>query len=1023
MVDTSLETAFHQLQLTQEDFFHPRNGYEWTHGVDDYWFYVVSTGRVPGIYTHWEEASQQVTAFPSAVHKKYFGWSAARSAYEITHPPKTMSPTHPMRRPKNSAQICAPSTPPPAHHPEPKLETRVSTPATTSGMQTAPSTPLVHERSSCTSILGPMDLLSIQTQEPSSKRSPSHTALSESLDSTNTDDIDDNNWLDVPDTHLPDAEATTRPKRKRKWYTTTDANLRHWVANFRDDYLRVLVTREGLMGQDSVCSCGQPAKYRCTECYGMRLLCRGCIVNGHITRPLCRIEAWNGTFFDRRELRHLGLRVQLCHSDNQPCPRGSPGRNKFVVIAPNGFHHVGRLLRMSTGWFQTEMGAAALIRLFARQNQAYHFFNALAKITDNTGIRRYQLALRVVRQWRNLRALKRGGELAVDCLACPKAGVNLPEGWERAPVEMRFLYTIFLAIDACFRLKRKKISSWLADPSLQDGWAYFVRSFTYEKFMSTCTGLAALDHANTKYSQGLQDLSFGPALESHERACTPKTAALQEFTQAQQDETPAWKKAVDDFEISQSAVNPYQQPQSGSLEFLSIIILTDRLSCFIQASRLRDVELELTREEQERELASAAVRDATEDTMTEYLMLGLEIEGQQRQLAADLSANKSPTTKELTDFVTRSYKDLAPSQEITCLAAQILARSLATSFNISEPWIRPRRSVLPSSSRLPSPPAESLPPLSVPGLAFLGDPEFSPPTPEYPLSGLVDGQQRKVDLGAATYRQARAARLKLEHVADEEEAKGRRQRAMKGSGKRRRRRMKVGNAGGAGGVVEEEMHNCVRVEWCKAYARVKEVEMTEGGSSCKRRWCAAYSRSSGQAGVWDRRAAAAHYTGKVVYRRCIFKARWHWQQSKQRCGESSPLASGACGGRSLTGFQGPMREHRPSHLGWTKTGSQVARETLKTSTETIPLRRMKSTGGGSGGMEEDGAGEGDGEEDGEGSVDREVDTDARRAEMDELLAMHCPARRALAYGMRAPSILAPAPIRPHPLSTPPSCRW
>jgi hypothetical protein len=43
-----------------------------------------------------------------------------------------------------------------------------------------------------------------------------------------------------------------------------------------------------------------------------------------------------------------------------------------------------------------------------------------------------------------------------------------------------------------------------------------------------------------------------------------QTSALQELTQAQQDETPAWKKAVDDFEISQSAVNPYQQPQSGT---------------------------------------------------------------------------------------------------------------------------------------------------------------------------------------------------------------------------------------------------------------------------------------------------------------------------------------------------------------------------------------------------------------------------------------------------------------------------
>jgi hypothetical protein len=26
---------------------------------------------------------------------------------------------------------------------------------------------------------------------------------------------------------------------------------------------------------------------------------------------------------------------------------------------------------------------------------------------------------------------------AVDCLACPKAGVNLPEGWKDAPVELR----------------------------------------------------------------------------------------------------------------------------------------------------------------------------------------------------------------------------------------------------------------------------------------------------------------------------------------------------------------------------------------------------------------------------------------------------------------------------------------------------------------------------------------------------------------------------------------------------------
>lgn len=169
-----------------------------------------------------------------------------------------------------------------------------------------------------------------------------------------------------------------------------------------------------------------------------------------------------------------------------------------MVIASNGFHHVSldfcqcrrsgsqqhweQLL--SYGWYpgtpdnpQSAITIPALKLFHAVSLQgkttAYHFFNALAKITDNTGSkafkvrvslsallllayacqqRRYQLALRVVRQWRNLRALKRGGmgndpdrctsetregELGVDCLACPKAGVNLPEGWERAPVEIR----------------------------------------------------------------------------------------------------------------------------------------------------------------------------------------------------------------------------------------------------------------------------------------------------------------------------------------------------------------------------------------------------------------------------------------------------------------------------------------------------------------------------------------------------------------------------------------------------------
>jgi hypothetical protein len=46
--------------------------------------------------------------------------------------------------------------------------------------------------------------------------------------------------------------------------------------------------------------------------------------------------------------------------------------------------------------------------------------------------------------------------------------------------------------------------------------------------------------------------------------------------------------------------------------------------------------------------------------------------------------------------------------------------------------------------------------------------------------------------------------------------------------------------------------------------------------------------------------------------------------------------------------------------------------------------------GGSGGVPVASDGEEDKEEDGEGRADRDADTDARRAEMDKLLAMHAP---------------------------------
>lgn len=82
----------------------------------------------------------------------------------------------------------------------------------------------------------------------------------------------------------------------------------------------------------------------------------------------------------------------------------------------------------------------------------------------------------------------------------------------------RYLYILFLAIDACFRLKRRLVSSEKKDPDLGSGWGSFVEDTSYRKYlltktdqkeMSSCTGLSALDHANSKFSKGYATTGAG----------------------------------------------------------------------------------------------------------------------------------------------------------------------------------------------------------------------------------------------------------------------------------------------------------------------------------------------------------------------------------------------------------------------------------------------------------------------------------------------------------------------------------
>lgn len=126
---------------------------------------------------------------------------------------------------------------------------------------------------------------------------------------------------------------------------------------------------------------------------------------------------------------------------------------------------------------------------------------------------RYHQMSRAVRQWRIFKQAKRGGgghianglasitdgSLALECPACPHPGRNLPQGWDDASEDKkyvrpshcitlslltfsRWLYTCFLAVDANFRLKLKRRG--IEDLEIGSGWAYFVENRRYSEHVS-----------------------------------------------------------------------------------------------------------------------------------------------------------------------------------------------------------------------------------------------------------------------------------------------------------------------------------------------------------------------------------------------------------------------------------------------------------------------------------------------------------------------------------------------------------
>ncbi|KAF8149064.1 hypothetical protein B0H34DRAFT_734685 [Crassisporium funariophilum] len=326
--------------------------------------------------------------------------------------------------------------------------------------------------------------------------------------------------------HLEDTSAIRGLQKKRR----TDHPLRNWLEE-REQFLSESLRLEGKGDNGSECShCQQlepSAVYRCLDCDGVDMVCEECLLTIHRRNGLHRIQRWDAVngFFKEVFLRSLGHYFQLGHPIGKQCPLPeSSFASTFTVLDINGIHevrlyfcnceqkqlHFIQLLRF--GWFPATVGfprTAVTFRLlkhfqillFESKSTVFEVYQTLVRLTDNTGTTlvkdRYRTLLRVVREYRHIKMLKQAGrghdregaegtkcgQCAVLCPACPQPGINLPPDWQDAPPERRFLYTLFVGLDANFRLKRRMISNHASDPSLAKGWAYFVDKDDYKAFL------------------------------------------------------------------------------------------------------------------------------------------------------------------------------------------------------------------------------------------------------------------------------------------------------------------------------------------------------------------------------------------------------------------------------------------------------------------------------------------------------------------------------------------------------------
>ncbi|KAF9003752.1 hypothetical protein BDZ89DRAFT_1049788 [Hymenopellis radicata] len=200
------------------------------------------------------------------------------------------------------------------------------------------------------------------------------------------------------------------------------------------------------------------------------------------------------------------------------CPYPHPTRN-FTVIHTNGVHRIQAAFcdcdrceglskwqqALRDGWYPATTvdpqtfandrrpGTPSSPQCM-RYGQRTDFVTSLEKLTNPCGT-----------EWEEGLATAPLGSAAVLCWACPREGVNLPDDWREVADEDKFLFMLYLALDANFRMRsrlRKKSANKAY--TIVESYMEHLKHYVKEDDISTCIAFAALMQKDTKLSTGLR---------------------------------------------------------------------------------------------------------------------------------------------------------------------------------------------------------------------------------------------------------------------------------------------------------------------------------------------------------------------------------------------------------------------------------------------------------------------------------------------------------------------------------------